>query len=804
MKKKQIINFLVTIIVICLVFAFSNFFSDLNNSIQKGFKSINGEEAPDTNIVIIHISSNDILDLGDWPLKRSYYALLIDKLTKLNVKKIGLEIFLSEKNSSLDVYTQVLSNSIINSGKVVLSSIAEELNFNEDKYLATQIIYPGLKNENKQLSTGHINFIATDGIIIPLQLVNGDNIEYSFSNVLVDSTSLNSNIKINFISSWKKFENYSLLDFFEMIEHEDDLATFRNKIIIVGVSDPQIAKTIKTSFDNELPGIGLHAFAVENLLQNRSIDYQYLEASKYLFILILLIIVGLSIKSTWQIIFGLFLIIIFYSLYTIYNVEFYYSMFIFPLAALVVTNFIYKLGESREQIHKIMKESKSLKDDIVLKESKLENLKNELSTKSFAAGEGLQLKINDLESEIEYLKSELAEDSEIYSSSDEVKNFEGIVYKSNKMEKIIEIIKKVAPQDASVLVMGESGSGKELVANAIHNLSSRNNNNFVAVNCAALPDNLLESELFGHVKGAFTGAISDKIGRFQEAHNGTLFLDEIGETTENFQVKLLRVLQTGDIQKVGSSKTENVNVRIVAATNRNLHELVKIKGFREDLYYRLNVINIELPNLNDRSEDIEVLANYFVKKEGEEFTISKAVMKKLVENEWKGNIRELESTIKRALIFAKSEDRDIIKLSDLPVELSKIERDDLEKLILESLREKDFSHSSINETAKELGGLNRTIVSENFRGICFKILTENDFDIENTVIQISAKKENKVNDKVRSKLSKFLSNVENDILKQNEKSFHEVKSQLNSKYKNLPQKYHIYLDLVIKNLIKNA
>ena len=550
--------------------------------------------------------------------------------------------------------------------------------------------------------------------------------------------------------------------------------------------------------------MGLHAFAVDNLLQNRSINYQYLVTSKYIFILTLLIIAGLILKLKWQIFFGLLLTIITYSLYSIYNIEFYYSIFIFPLVALIVTSFIHKLAESQEQIHNIIKESKSLKNDIISRELKLEKLKNELSTKSFAAGEGLQLKIIDLESEIKYLKSELAEDSEIFSLDDEIKNFEGIVYKSNKMDKIIEIIKKVAPQDASVLVMGESGSGKELVANAIHNLSRRNGNNFVAVNCAALPDNLLESELFGHVKGAFTGAISDKIGRFQEAHNGTLFLDEIGETTENFQVKLLRVLQTGDIQKVGSSKTENVDVRIVAATNKNLHELVKSKEFREDLYYRLNVINIELPSLNERSDDIEVLVNHFVKKEGEEFAISKAVMKKLVENEWKGNIRELESTIKRAIIFARSEDRDIIKLSDLPDELSKIAKDDLENLILESLREKDFSHSSINETARELGGLNRTIISENFRGIFFRYFTENDFDIENTVIQISAKKEIKVNEKVKSKLTKLLSNVETDVKKQSGKSFQEIKSLLNSKYKNLPQKYHIYLDLIIKNILKNA
>ncbi len=327
---------------------------------------------------------------------------------------------------------------------------------------------------------------------------------------------------------------------------------------------------------------------------------------------------------------------------------------------------------------------------------------------------------------------------------------------------------------------------------------------FVAVNCAALTDNLLESELFGHVKGAFTGAVADKIGRFEEANNGTLFLDEIGETSDNFQVKLLRVLQTGDFQKVGSSKTDKVDVRIVAATNKNLFELVKLKKFREDLFYRLNVINIELPNLRERKEDIELLAEYFAKREGEDFTFSKAVINRLIENEWKGNIRELESIIKRSIIFAKSESRTLIQLKDLPDDLSKLQKDELENLILESLREKKFSHSSINETAKELGNLNRTVISENFRGLLFRSYSQNDFNIELTVEEISSSDDSKIIEKVESKLNKFLSNIQNDVRKHSDKSFEEVKYHLNSKYKNLPQKYHVYLDLVIKKLMQTA
>jgi transcriptional regulator with GAF, ATPase, and Fis domain len=165
---------------------------------------------------------------------------------------------------------------------------------------------------------------------------------------------------------------------------------------------------------------------------------------------------------------------------------------------------------------------------------------------------------------------------------------------------------------------------------------------------------------FGHVKGAFTGAVSDRVGRFETADKGTIFLDEIAETSENFQVKLLRVLQTGDFEKVGSSKTEHVNLRIIAATNKNLETEVREKKFREDLYYRLNVIKMELPPLRNRKDDIEVLIDYFVKKEANEFRISRSVYKSLKEYQWKGNVQELEAVIKRACIFAKSSRRELI------------------------------------------------------------------------------------------------------------------------------------------------
>ena len=415
--------------------------------------------------------------------------------------------------------------------------------------------------------------------------------------------------------------------------------------------------------------------------------------------------------------------------------------------------------------------------------------------------ESVQLveKIESLRSDIEKLKENEDDRSEAQiKTSVEVKEFYGIIYTSSSMAQVVELIKKAAPTETTILITGESGTGKELVAKAIHLLSKRKNNNFIAVNCGALTDSLLESELFGYMRGAFTGAVADKQGRFEMADGGTIFLDEIGETSENFQVKMLRVLQSGEIEKVGAIKPERVNVRVVAATNKDLAALVKEKNFREDLYYRLNVITIELPPLRERKEDINFLAKSFMQVESKDIQISKAALQALNDYNWKGNVRELESVIKRAVVFAKSEKRNMIQLSDLPKELVKDTSLSFEDIVIDSLRNKKFSHSSISETAKELGNVNRTVIAENLRGVCLKSLVENNFDLDKTIKLITETEDENINERVRSKIQTFVSNIEKDLGKVSPDNFEEIKKLFSSKYKNLPAKFHQALDEVIK------
>ncbi len=238
-------------------------------------------------------------------------------------------------------------------------------------------------------------------------------------------------------------------------------------------------------------------------------------------------------------------------------------------------------------------------------------------------------------------------------------SFAGLIGCSPQMQRVFNLIEVVSQSDFTVLITGESGTGKELVARAIHNLSQRKERPFVVVNCGAIPESLLESELFGYKKGAFTGAVSNKKGRFELANHGTLFLDEIGELPLSLQVKLLRVLQDKIIQPVGSDQDVPLDIRIIAATNADLRKKVKEGSFREDLFYRLNVINIEMPSLRERGDDILLLAQYFVDKFSNQvgkkvLAISEEAIEKLSSYHWPGNVRELENTMLRAVVMCDS------------------------------------------------------------------------------------------------------------------------------------------------------
>lgn len=305
-------------------------------------------------------------------------------------------------------------------------------------------------------------------------------------------------------------------------------------------------------------------------------------------------------------------------------------------------------------------------------------------------------------------------------------NYDGVIAKSEGMQKIIDMVNRVANSKANILLTGESGVGKDVMANYIHKRSSRAENSFIVINCGAIPENLIESELFGHEKGSYTGADRMSKGKFELADKGTIFLDEIGELPLHAQVKFLRVLQEKQIYRIGSEKSISVDVRIIAATNKNLSEEVEKGNFREDLYYRLNVVNLEIPPLRDRKDDIPVLAEYFLIEFSKEYNkkikyFEVEALNYFMAYDWKGNVRELKNVIERSILVANDEEELLLK-NHLPKEITGLDSNDdsndnkektladYEKMIIENTLKRYEGNKT--KTAEVLGIKRQTLYNK--------------------------------------------------------------------------------------------
>jgi two-component system, NtrC family, response regulator AtoC len=339
-----------------------------------------------------------------------------------------------------------------------------------------------------------------------------------------------------------------------------------------------------------------------------------------------------------------------------------------------------------------------------------------------------------LKSENAYLRAQL----------DERYRFDGIIGKSRPMMRLLQLVETICGTNSTILITGETGTGKEVVARSIHHNSPRRMNRFVALNCSAIPETLLEAELFGHVRGAFTGASGNRQGRLEQAHKGTLFLDEVGTMSAALQMKLLRVLQEREFERVGDSHTIKVDVRVIAATNSDLTKLVAEGDFREDLFYRLNVIPVHLPPLRERKDDIPLLVRHFLDKltaaddgapaGGRDITVSQEAMRRLMAYHWPGNVRQLENAIERAVAFAAG--RTQIDLGDLPPEIQEARDESLSAAVASGVSlpqdgmnldlfiasiERDLIHRSLERTggnkgeAARLLGLKRTTLVEKLK-----------------------------------------------------------------------------------------
>ncbi|MBV6512310.1 MAG: Anaerobic nitric oxide reductase transcription regulator NorR [Ignavibacteriaceae bacterium] len=769
----------------------------LSSSLTPGFM----KNVPDTNIVVITITGTDIDGLGGFPLKRSYYALLTRTLKKYEVKTIGFELLFARSATETDYYDQLFQQEITAAGNVVLSAFAPDSRISGGKVTADSLILPAFK----AAASGHLNYQQEPTASIPVNLISGNTLIPSFSSAVTGAAENDDMLQVNFFNTFSSFRRLSLLEFFRLdTSNPDSLSFLKDKIILTGVTDEKFTAKIHSWQEGDVPGLALHAFAADNLLNSRalngSIYIPLLILAGILFPGIWFLSMNRSLRVRLAVLFGsaAILAVLFVILAS--------SVYIVPLTALVIYTvtaaggeLIISLFREKESARASLGELESLRLLLDRKTRQLEQLEAGSSEKQDTGSNEL---IASLKSEIEKLRSSVRDEeiAEPGSADQQYISFEGMVFRSQAMKQTVNLIKKFAPSDETVLIIGESGTGKELTAKALHTLSARSSKPFVAVNCGALSESLLESELFGHVKGAFTGAAADKPGRFETADKGTIFLDEIGEISENFQVKLLRVLQEGTLERVGSSKTIKVDVRVIAATNKNLERAVKEGKFRQDLYYRLNILRINLPPLRERKEDIYPLVQNFIAQSGQELKISVAAAEALQAGEWHGNVRELESVIKRALVFARGEKKSVITLSDLPPELTKNFSLSYEEIVLQSLREKGFGHSSFTETAKELG-TGRTLINEHFRGVVLRTLSEQQYDIGKTASLVADTPDQAVVEKVRDKIDTILENIRQDAAPLKGIPLTEVKSKLSAKYRNLPKKFHEYLDEAVQRYI---
>ncbi len=862
--KKLYLGSGITLIVVLLTILFPGAFNLMERSTQAVEFRVRGESKIDSSIVVLYLNNDDIKALGGLPLKRNYYALIINVLHDLGARTIGMDIALSERDKDNPEFDELLANVVKDAGNVVLGGYFQKVsdvplhytNEPEDslfdrfttrtcKNLDSTLVRKGYQLDlpypellENAAAFGHTNL--TDQLDVPL-LIAVDSGKYlpafgfavllrSYMDEYRESAGRvrsfvnipglpNGDVLLNYAGGMNSLNMFPVLNYvkeFDAIKAGRMppffLEDLRGKIVLLGVVAEGRGVFVPTPFEQQFPSIGIHATFIHNALHRN-----FLEASSARTNYLLILISGLFCTAMLMIrrerigllaIFSLVVVTIVVS-FLLFSKSSYLMPTVQPIAAAVLVTvgiLIYQHVYVRGQLRIVSVDKERITLLLEEKEQKLQTLEKELalSLRSEADEHNLLLKdeIKRYKEEITTLKEQENDlqpfTEERAGTGSRREEINGIVYDAvGPMREVVQFIKKIADSDATVLLLGESGTGKELVAKALHQQSQRNQQPFVAVNCGALTESLLESELFGHEKGSFTGALKEKPGRFELAEGGTIFLDEIAETSEAFQVKLLRVLQEGTYERVGGTETKKTNVRVIAATNRNIKQAVEEKKFREDLYYRLNIFTIQLPPLRERTVDIPLLAEYFAAVELPGTEISVSVMKCLQEYNWKGNIRELQSTMKRAVLLAKSEGRTMLRVKDLPPDIASIATTsiDIEERIIEVLRDKKFSRNSISETADDLGGLNRGTVAEYFRGYCFRIFAEGGWNISAATAEIAGTNEPEVRERVEKKLLEYLSNAIEHV--DGAKSVDQTKNDSRPKYKNLPQRYHPILDDII-------
>jgi len=812
----------------------------LNEALENSFLNLQfklrGERDLSADIVLVYLGAEDIKALGGWPITRDYYGYITHSLTQSGAKVIGFNLLFDSPDPRFPEYDQILAEFFETSGNVCLPLAFYELNERSNQLISGEnAIYPieplrdkaaavGFSNLGKSVviykvpirATSKEDTLAAFGFELARKFMSVSD-EQIFSSLPLDASG---RIRLNHFGGIGRVASIGFVDLLQAYESSPDSLNFAGKIAIIDVTAPGIPTLAATPFSAALPVSLIHATIAENIIEK---NYLRDISLPFLTLLIFLSVFGVwvlcqSKNLTLSLLGaagGLVLLLV------LAQVLFSYANLVVPLFyptfAIVSTAAVSLMIQSRRwqqkevSIRSLLQEQIDKREsELVEAKSKLEQVQEQLYNESAISEQSDQLAeerkqtIIELEKQLDDLRS-----YQIPDRQETGVHFSEVIHSENSpMLRILELVLKIASDDIPVLIMGETGTGKEMIAKAIHQSSNRKNAPFVAVNCSALPETLLESELFGHEKGSFTGAQSRRKGRFELADTGTIFLDEITETSARFQTQLLRVLQENKFERLGGEQTISVDVRVIAATNKNLQNEEERGPFRNDLFFRLNGFPLTLPPLEERQEDIPLLCKHFLRKHNYDAIegLSDSAVVALKNYAWPGNIRELENVMRRTAIITQSEKRNLIQLNDLPKEIrdaskpndANVHYKPLEEQILESLRFLKFSRSAITVTARALGNRDRGTITEYFRGLCFKHLVENNFDIEKAANSLAATEEKETVEKVRSKIADYLKNLyplPDPIDTENQDS-----KKLPAQHKGLPKIFHPFLDRIINHL----
>ncbi|HNW60312.1 MAG TPA: sigma 54-interacting transcriptional regulator [bacterium] len=789
---------------------------------------LRGDRSLDARWVFIAVTAEDVYDLGGWPVTRDYYSYLLHTLQARGARILAFDLLMESPQRGYPEFDRIFADALASAGTVCLPMAFETFQppvRGQKLFQAGQPTWPHPLFRDRLAGCGFSN-LPPSGMIrrLPVLAAEADTLRLSFGaemarqfwggrafsgsgaalvlhddqgNIRRIPLDGNGQLRIDPVSG-KRIEQLNFVHALHMLRDQPGALDLTGRIVLVGVTAPGLAVSKSTVLNAALPAPLLQLIAAENIISGRWLAPLPV-VWQILLVLLLCAACGFIARRGGSARLALGGAALGAAVLAGGRLLFLTGRIlplVCPLGALATAVAALSAARIRRERSAAGLLRAELQSALEKQHLQLQAARAELAgllKQRHANGEDEALFAK--QQEIAGLEKRIADIRSLSRLEREKpqRKYDMLYHPDSPLAEVVRLIELLAAADLAVILQGETGTGKELAARAIHAGGARRDAPFLAVNCSALSATLLESELFGHEKGSFTGAIARRRGLFEQADGGTLFLDEISETSPAFQAKLLRVLQEKTVQPLGGERPVKVDVRIIAAANRDLQALARQQEFREDLFYRLNGMTLTLPPLRQRVMDIPLLADHFLGTNpgNGRKSLAADALALLTTYAWPGNIRELDNVLQRAALLATAAGRSTIQSGDLPEALHATRPAastylSLEEQILHSLRSLRFSHASIALTAQALGGRDRGTITEYLRGICFMHLVAADYRMDPAIRALTASDDPVVLARAGNKMRAYIANLS-------------AAGDLSRLYQGLPQKYHPYLRLLLEH-----